>query len=175
MILFQTFFAHIWEIYYWNFERFIINALTRSIFELEKCSLFLNGSEFRHDWYHYQGASPAPTCIVRHQAMTKTPTRWSVTSEPSVPPPPLDFFHFLGIFLIRMLPLGNLCLQLWRLSLWTSLGWAPPDCPPWPPNYRTAGIILSTKKILLSLFSSRLSTSTLIVKAMPIIIIGNRT
>ena len=34
------------------------------------------------DWYHYQGASPAPTCIVRHQTMTKTPTRWSVTSEP---------------------------------------------------------------------------------------------
>ena len=27
------------------------------------------------DWCHYQGASPAPTCIVRHQTMTKTPTR----------------------------------------------------------------------------------------------------
>ena len=37
------------------------------------------------DWYHYQGASPAPTCIVRHQTMTKTSTRWSVTLEPSVP------------------------------------------------------------------------------------------
>ena len=23
------------------------------------------------DWYHYQGASPAPTCVVRHQTMTK--------------------------------------------------------------------------------------------------------
>ena len=41
------------------------------------------------DWYHYQGASPAPTCIVRHQKLIKTPTRWSVTSEPSVPLPPL--------------------------------------------------------------------------------------
>ena len=47
VILFQTFFVHIWEIYYWNFERFIQNALTRSVFELEKCSFFLNGSEFR--------------------------------------------------------------------------------------------------------------------------------
>ena len=26
------------------------------------------------DWYHYQGASPAPTCIVRHQTMIKPPT-----------------------------------------------------------------------------------------------------
>jgi len=40
-------FAYIWEIYYGNFEGFIKNALTRSIFELEKCSFFLNGSEFR--------------------------------------------------------------------------------------------------------------------------------
>ena len=47
VILFQTSFAHIWEIYYRNFEGFIKNALTRSIFELEKCSFFLNGSEFR--------------------------------------------------------------------------------------------------------------------------------
>ena len=47
VILFQTLFAHIWEIYYSNFERFIKNDLTRSIFELEKCSFFLNGSEFR--------------------------------------------------------------------------------------------------------------------------------
>ena len=27
------------------------------------------------DWYHYQGVSPAPTCVVRHQTMTKTPMR----------------------------------------------------------------------------------------------------
>ena len=25
------------------------------------------------DWYHYQGASTAPMCILRHQTMTKTP------------------------------------------------------------------------------------------------------
>ena len=46
------------------------------------------------DWYHYQGASPAPTCIVWHQTMTKTATRWSVTSEPSVLPPPKKNFVF---------------------------------------------------------------------------------
>ena len=90
VILFQTSFAHIWEIYYRNFEGFIKNALTWSIFELEKCSFFFKWVRISPeiDWYHYQGASPAPTCIVRHQTMTKTPTRWSVTSEPSVPPPP---------------------------------------------------------------------------------------
>jgi len=47
MGLFQTVLVPIWEIYYWKFERFTKNALTRSIFELEKCSFFLNGSEFR--------------------------------------------------------------------------------------------------------------------------------
>ena len=36
---------------------------------------------------NFTSASPAPTCIVQHQTLTKTPTRWSVTSEPSVPPP----------------------------------------------------------------------------------------
>ena len=44
---FQTFLVRIWEIYFWKFERFTKNALTRSVFELEKCSFFLNGSEFR--------------------------------------------------------------------------------------------------------------------------------
>ena len=47
MGLSQTVLVRIWEIYYWKFERFTKNALTRSIFELEKCSFFLNGSEFR--------------------------------------------------------------------------------------------------------------------------------
>ena len=32
--------------------------------------LFLNGSEF----HHYQGASLAPTCIVRHETLTKDST-----------------------------------------------------------------------------------------------------
>ena len=55
-----------------NFKIFAKDALTRSIFELEKCSFF-NGSVI--DWCHYQGASQAPMCIVRHQTLTKTPTR----------------------------------------------------------------------------------------------------
>ena len=38
------------------------------------------------NWYYYQGANPAPRCIVLHQTITKTPTRWSITSESSVPP-----------------------------------------------------------------------------------------
>ena len=60
----------IWEIYeeYSNWVNFWAT----------KVLPFLNGSEF-------QGASPAPMCIVQHQTLTKTPTRWSVTSEPSVP------------------------------------------------------------------------------------------
>ena len=33
--------------FYGNFKEFIKIALTPSIFELEKCSFFLNGSEFR--------------------------------------------------------------------------------------------------------------------------------
>ena len=37
VILFQTSFVRIWEIYYGNFEEFLKNALTWSIFELEKC------------------------------------------------------------------------------------------------------------------------------------------
>ena len=52
------------------------NVLTWSIFELEKCSLFKwvrISPEI--DLYHYQGANPAYTCIIRHQTMTKTPTR----------------------------------------------------------------------------------------------------
>ena len=36
--------------------------------------LVQNGPEFRH-WYHYEGASPAPTCKVRHQKVRKSPTR----------------------------------------------------------------------------------------------------
>ena len=63
-----------------SFETHHIDGLPLSIFELEKCT-FINGSEI--DWYHYQGANPAPTCIVWHQTITKTPIRWNVTSEPS--------------------------------------------------------------------------------------------
>ena len=86
MGLFQKFLARIWEIYNWKFERFTKNGLTSSVVELEKCSFFLKWVRISPeiDWCHYQGASPAPTCIVRHQTMTRTPTRWSVTSEPSV-------------------------------------------------------------------------------------------
>ena len=38
MGLLQTFLVRIGEICYWKFERFSKNALTRSIFELDKCS-----------------------------------------------------------------------------------------------------------------------------------------
>ena len=57
----------------------------KSIFELEKCTFFKwvrISPEI--DWNHYQGASPAPKCIVRYQTLIKTPMRLSVTSEPSV-------------------------------------------------------------------------------------------
>ena len=46
VILFQIFFANIWEIYYWNIERFIRNAVTWSIFLARKMFFFSNGSEF---------------------------------------------------------------------------------------------------------------------------------
>ena len=60
-----------------NFERSSENALTRSFFDLEKCSFFLKWVRIlpEIDWYHYQGASSAPTCIVWDQTMTKTPMR----------------------------------------------------------------------------------------------------
>ena len=35
------------RIYYWVFIDFLKTSLTRSVFELETCSFFLNGSEFR--------------------------------------------------------------------------------------------------------------------------------
>ena len=44
---FQRFLLQILAIFSWNFERFLKNALILSIFELEKCSFFLNRSEFR--------------------------------------------------------------------------------------------------------------------------------
>ena len=37
---------------------------------------FLNGSKKFPEmhWYYYQGASPAPMCIVWHKTLTKKPT-----------------------------------------------------------------------------------------------------
>ena len=67
MRLFQMFLVRIWEIHYQTFEIFTKNALTRSILP-------------EIDWYYYHGAILAHTCIVE-----KTPTSWSVTSEPRVP------------------------------------------------------------------------------------------
>ena len=58
------------------------DALTWSVFELEKCSFLLYGSEFVQKLIS-AAASPAPTCIVWHQTLLER----SVTSEPSVPPP----------------------------------------------------------------------------------------
>ena len=49
-------------------EIFLENALTRLIFELEKCSFFKWVRIFPEIyWYHYQGASPAPSRIIRHK------------------------------------------------------------------------------------------------------------
>ena len=76
MGVFQTDLVRFESFNYSNFEGFTNPALTLSIFELEKCSFFKwvrISPEI--DWYHYQGASPAPTCIVKHLTMTKTPMR----------------------------------------------------------------------------------------------------
>ena len=66
MGLFQTFLARIWEIYSSKFERFTKNALIRSVFELEKCSYFLNGSEFRQK-------------LIGTIIITVFPTKWAIT------------------------------------------------------------------------------------------------
>ena len=81
--LFQTFLVHIWEIFYWKFGRFTKNALTLSIFELEKCYFFKQvriSPEI--DWYHYQSTNAAPMAIVRHR-IKKDRFWWSVMSEPT--------------------------------------------------------------------------------------------
>ena len=51
----------------------------------EKCFFFFKWVRIlpEIDWYHYQSAA-APTCIIRHQTMTKTPTRGSIPSEPNM-------------------------------------------------------------------------------------------
>ena len=65
VILYQTFFAHIQEIY-WTVEIFIKNTLTKSILELEKCVSFKWVWILTEiDWYNYHGASLATKCIVR--------------------------------------------------------------------------------------------------------------
>ena len=50
-----------------RFERFTKNALIRSIFELKNV-LFFKWVRIspEMDWYHHQGASLKPMCIVRH-------------------------------------------------------------------------------------------------------------
>ena len=67
-----------------NLRDFLWNALTLSIFELEKRFFFKQvriSPEI--DWYHYQSANAAPTGIVWHQK--KTDLFWrSFTSEPTV-------------------------------------------------------------------------------------------
>ena len=56
------------------FKDFLWNPLTLSIFELEKCHFFKwVRISLRIDWYHYQGACPAPLCIVQHETLIKTP------------------------------------------------------------------------------------------------------
>ena len=128
MILFQTFVAHIWEIYYWNIERFIKKCSNSVNFELEKGSCFFKWVRIlpEIDWYRYQGPSPALMCIVWHQTKTKTLMRWSVTSEPSVAPPPprnedtLDF-HMLGLIYSNNLHLLNSLYTLFKVIFWKDL------------------------------------------------------
>ena len=85
MGVFQTDLVRFESFNYSNFEGFTNPALTLSIFELEKCSFFKRVKILQEiDWYHYQGASPALTCIIWHQTITNTPTRGSVTSEPNM-------------------------------------------------------------------------------------------
>ena len=67
---------------------FTKNALTQSIFELEKCSFFRWVRILPEiDWYHYQSASLAPTCLVQHQTLIKTPMSY-VSHQNQVCPPP---------------------------------------------------------------------------------------
>ena len=64
---------------FWSkFERFTIKNLR----DFESCSKSVQKCSFYKlvkvlpeiDWHHYQGTSPAPTCIVRHQTLIKAPT-----------------------------------------------------------------------------------------------------
>ena len=67
------------------FQRFSIknlidllnNALTLTVFELEKCSFFSN-------WYHHQGTSPAPLGTIQHRKSRKT-TMSKVLGQSPVP------------------------------------------------------------------------------------------
>ena len=63
----------------WKFERFIKNALARSVFELERCYFILNGQNFTRNWCHYQGVSLASSWIVLHKTLIKKTS--SVQSE----------------------------------------------------------------------------------------------
>ena len=66
----------IWEIFK--------NALTWSMFELQKCIFFKWVRILPEiDWYHYQCASPAPMCILWHQKLI-----WSEVSHQSPVCPP---------------------------------------------------------------------------------------
>ena len=98
----------IWEIYkkcsnsvkFWAWKMFFFLKWVRILSEI--------------DWIHYQGASPAPMCIVRHQTMTETPTRWNVTSEPSVPSPPFFLFSSVVYFSQRRSARINKLVQ-WKM------------------------------------------------------------
>ena len=118
VILFQIFFTHIWEIFYRNFERFIKNALTQANFELEKYFFFKwDRISPEIDWYHYQGASVAPMCIVQHQTMKKNHTRWSVQCAP---PPIRKIKIFLNFRIIwKMLTPSRISFRL--LWIWDIL------------------------------------------------------
>ena len=66
-----------------NFRDFFSNALTLSIFELEKRFFKQVRILPEIDWYHYQSANAAPMAKVRDRIKTDL-FRRSVTSEPTV-------------------------------------------------------------------------------------------
>ena len=82
---FHTFLFPIWEMLYWQFERFLPkNALSWLILKLD----FFDEPEFCQKFI-----STIITVLVQHHARSgikdiNIPTSWSVTSEPCVPPTP---------------------------------------------------------------------------------------
>ena len=84
------------KIYVLYLRDFLWNALTLSIFELEKHYFFFKQVRISPEinWFHYQSGNAAPTGIVRHRIKTEQFSR-SVTSESTVgeggpSPPPMS-------------------------------------------------------------------------------------
>ena len=52
----------------------LLKSFTIEIFQLENVFFYIARILQEIDWYHYQGASPAPMYIVWHQTLMKTLT-----------------------------------------------------------------------------------------------------